>query len=106
MRGAQALAEEAEIIGAHRVFLVCGHTLNTQTDEIERVRKALGTKLVGVFDAGNTWFLSGNCQNGNRRVSYELHRSGDRITGTIREEEQRVRGGFDVLERLVINASR
>jgi maleylacetate reductase len=47
---AEALAEEAERLGAKRVFLVCSHTLNTQTDEIEKVRKALGSKLVGVFD--------------------------------------------------------
>jgi alcohol dehydrogenase class IV len=47
---AEALAEEAERLGARRVFLVCSHTLNTQTDEIEKVRKALGSKLVGVFD--------------------------------------------------------
>jgi maleylacetate reductase len=47
---AAALAEEAERIGAKRVFLVCSHTLNTQTREIEKVRKALGAKLVGVFD--------------------------------------------------------
>jgi alcohol dehydrogenase class IV len=48
---AEALAEEAETIGARRVFLVCSHTLNAQTDEIDRVRKALGAKLAGVFDA-------------------------------------------------------
>jgi alcohol dehydrogenase class IV len=47
---AAALAEEAERIGARRVFLVCSGTLNAQTDEIEKVRRALGSRLVGVFD--------------------------------------------------------
>jgi alcohol dehydrogenase class IV len=48
---AAALAEEAERIGAKRVFLVCSHSLNTKTDEIDKVRRALGAKLVGVFDS-------------------------------------------------------
>jgi alcohol dehydrogenase class IV len=47
---AEGVAEEAERIGAKRVFLVCSHTLNTKTDEIEKVRRALGAKLVGAFD--------------------------------------------------------
>jgi alcohol dehydrogenase class IV len=47
---AQALADEAATIGAQRVFLVCSNTLNNKTDEIDKVRRALGAKLVGVFD--------------------------------------------------------
>ncbi len=47
---AEALAEEAEQIGARRVFLVASHTLNTKTDEIDKIRARLGKKLVGVFD--------------------------------------------------------
>ena len=47
---AQALADEAETIGAKRVFLVCSNTLNNKTDEIDKVRRALGARLVGVFD--------------------------------------------------------
>jgi alcohol dehydrogenase class IV len=47
---AQALADEAATIGAKRVFLVCSNTLNNKTDEIDKVRHALGAKLVGVFD--------------------------------------------------------
>ncbi len=47
---AQALADEAATIGAQRVFLVCSNTLNHKTDEIEKVRRALGARLVGVFD--------------------------------------------------------
>ena len=47
---AQALADEAATIGAQRIFLVCSNTLNHKTDEIDKVRRALGAKLVGVFD--------------------------------------------------------
>src|SRR5512134_2096714 len=47
---ATALAEEAERLGARRVYLVASNTLNHKTDEIEKVRRALGAKLVGVFD--------------------------------------------------------
>lgn len=47
---AEVLMEEAERLGAHRVFLVCSNTLNTKTDEIDKVRQALGPRLVGVFD--------------------------------------------------------
>jgi alcohol dehydrogenase class IV len=47
----EAVAQEAETIGAKRVFIVCSHSLNTKTDVIEKVRKALGSKLVGVFDS-------------------------------------------------------
>ncbi len=47
---AQALADEAATIGAQRIFLVCSNTLNNKTDEIDKVRRALGARLVGVFD--------------------------------------------------------
>ncbi|MGJ5132363.1 iron-containing alcohol dehydrogenase [Bradyrhizobium sp. HKCCYLRH1030] len=46
----QALAEEAERLDAHRVFLIASHTLNTKTDEIEKIRKALGSRYAGTFD--------------------------------------------------------
>lgn len=46
----QALAEEAERLNAHRVFLIASHTLNTKTDEIEKIRKALGSRYAGTFD--------------------------------------------------------
>ena len=38
-------------MGAQRVFLMVSGTLNRTTDEIEKVRRALGNKCVGVFDA-------------------------------------------------------
>ena len=37
-------------LGASRVFLVVSRTLNTQTQEIAKLREALGERLAGVFD--------------------------------------------------------
>ncbi len=48
---AEAAAQEADLLGAKRVFVVCSGTLNSQTDEIARVREALGARFVGLFDA-------------------------------------------------------
>lgn len=47
---AQAVVEEAERLKASRVFLVVSRTLNTTTDEIEKVRAALGERYAGAFD--------------------------------------------------------
>jgi len=47
---AEAVAEQVARLGAQRVFLMVSGTLNRTTDEIERVRRALGNKCVGVFD--------------------------------------------------------
>jgi maleylacetate reductase len=47
---AEALREEAERLGARRVFLIASRTLNTKTDEIEKIRKSLGDRYAGTFD--------------------------------------------------------
>ncbi|HZM48357.1 MAG TPA: iron-containing alcohol dehydrogenase [Burkholderiales bacterium] len=47
---AQALAAEAERIGARRVFLVVSGTMNRATDEVEKVRAALGDRYAGTYD--------------------------------------------------------
>jgi maleylacetate reductase len=47
---AEALREEAERLGARRVFLIASRTLNTSTDEIEKIRNALGERHAGTFD--------------------------------------------------------
>ena len=47
---AEAIALEAERLGAERVFLLISGTLNKTTDEIERVRKALGRRYAAEFD--------------------------------------------------------
>ncbi len=47
---AEAAAELVERYGARRVFLMVSGTLNRETDEIEKLRRALGDKCVGTFD--------------------------------------------------------
>jgi len=47
---AEAAAAQAERLGAARVFLMVSNSLNRNTDEIEKVRRALGNRCVGTFD--------------------------------------------------------
>ena len=47
---ADAVAELAEQLGATRIFLMVSGTLNRETDEIEKLRRALGNKCVATFD--------------------------------------------------------
>src|SRR5437588_3435345 len=47
---AEAVAEEARRCEAERVFLMVSGTLNRATDEIAKVRRALGNRCAGVFD--------------------------------------------------------
>ena len=47
---AEALREEAERLDAKRVYLIVSRTLNTTTDEIENIRKALGDRHAETFD--------------------------------------------------------
>ncbi|WP_027583059.1 iron-containing alcohol dehydrogenase [Bradyrhizobium sp. Ai1a-2] len=47
---AEALREEAERLGAKRVYLIVSRTLNSTTDEIEKIRKALGDRYAATFD--------------------------------------------------------
>ncbi len=48
---AEALAEEVERLGARRVFLVSSHTLRHRTDEVAKLERALGARLVGCYDS-------------------------------------------------------
>ena len=41
---ADSLKDEAVRLDAKRVFLIVSRTLNTKTDEIEKIRRALGDK--------------------------------------------------------------
>ena len=50
VRAADAVAEQATRLGAERVFLMVSGTLKRTTDEIERIRLALGNRCAGVFD--------------------------------------------------------
>ena len=47
---ASALAAEVERIDAKRVFLVVSGTMNRTTDEVEKVRAALGSRYAGTYD--------------------------------------------------------
>lgn len=47
---AEALREEAERLDARRVYLIASRTLNTTTDEIEKIRQALGDRHAATFD--------------------------------------------------------
>src|SRR5262245_18882778 len=47
---AEAILAEAERLGARRVFVLSGRTLNIQTDEVAKVRAALGDRFAGIFD--------------------------------------------------------
>jgi maleylacetate reductase len=42
--------EEADRLQASRAFLIVSHTLNTTTDEIERIQRRLGERHAGTFD--------------------------------------------------------
>lgn len=47
---AQAVVEQAERLGAQRVFIVSSKTLSRETEEINHLRQALGSRYVGLFD--------------------------------------------------------
>ncbi len=47
---AQALAAEAERLGATHVFLVVRGTMNRTTDEVQKIRAALGARYAGTYD--------------------------------------------------------
>jgi maleylacetate reductase len=47
---AATIVAEAERLGATRVFLLTGRTLNRSTDEVDKMRRALGPRFAGVCD--------------------------------------------------------
>ena len=47
---AEVVAEEARRREAERVFVVASGTLNRTTDEVAKVRRALGNRFAGLFD--------------------------------------------------------
>jgi maleylacetate reductase len=48
---AEAIVAQMDRLGASRAFLMVSGTLNRQTGEIEKIRKALGPRCVATFDA-------------------------------------------------------
>jgi len=47
---ADAIAQVAQRVDARRVFLMVSGTLNRETEEIDKVRRALGECCAGTFD--------------------------------------------------------
>jgi maleylacetate reductase len=47
----EAIIEQMDRLGTSRAFLMVSGTLNRQTDEIEKIRRAMGSRCVGTFDA-------------------------------------------------------
>ncbi len=47
---AEVVVEEADRLGAKRVFILSGGTLNRKTDEVKKVAAALGDRYAGVHD--------------------------------------------------------
>jgi maleylacetate reductase len=47
----EAIVEQMDRLGSDRALLMVSGTLNRNTDEIEKVRHALGARCVGTFDA-------------------------------------------------------
>src|SRR5258708_980553 len=48
---AEAIVAQMDRLGAARAFLMVSGTLNRQTGEIQKIRKALGSRCVATFDA-------------------------------------------------------
>jgi maleylacetate reductase len=48
---AEAVVAQLDRLGAARAFLMVSGTLNRESDEIEKIRKALGSRCVATFDA-------------------------------------------------------
>jgi maleylacetate reductase len=47
----EAVVEQMDRLGANRAFLMVSGTLNRETDEIEKIRRALGPRYAATFDA-------------------------------------------------------
>jgi maleylacetate reductase len=47
----EAIVEQMNRLGTQRAFLMVSGTLNRETDEIETIRRALGPRCAGTFDA-------------------------------------------------------
>ena len=47
---AETIAAQVDRLGKTRVFLMVSNSLNRKTDEIDKVRRALGRRCAGSFD--------------------------------------------------------
>src|SRR5882724_3522687 len=48
---ADAIVEQLDRLGAKRAFLMVSGTLHRETDEIAKIRQAMGPRCAGIFDA-------------------------------------------------------
>ena len=46
----EMVAEEARRLGAERAFVMASGTLNRTTDEVAKIRRALGNRIAALFD--------------------------------------------------------
>ena len=74
-RAAEAVKAEAIRLGAERVFLLVSRTLNKETDEVEKLRRALGNVYCGTHDdmpAHSPREAVVNCANAMRNAKADL----------------------------------
>ena len=74
-RAAEAVKAEAIRLGAERVFLLVSRTLNKETDEVEKLRRALGNVYCGTHDdmpAHSPREAVINCANAMRDAKADL----------------------------------
>jgi len=111
---AQSVAELVKAHGAERVFLMVSGTLNRETDEVEKVRLALGNKCVGTFDrmpahSPRSAIIAATTQAREARADLIVTLGGGSITDGAKavqlclsndvrtvEDMDRIRGGVDL----------
>ena len=111
---AQSVAELVAACGAARVFLMVSGTLNRETDEVEKVRLALGNKCVGTFDrmpahSPRSAIIAATTQAREARADLIVTLGGGSITDGAKavqlclsndvrtvEDMDRIRGGVDL----------
>ena len=62
----EVIVEQMDRLGASRAFLMVSGTLNRETDVIENIRRALGPRCVGTFDAMPAAYAARGRDRGHR----------------------------------------
>ena len=76
---ADTLAEEVRRLDAKRIFLMVSGTLNRTTDEVAKVRRALGDRFAGIFD----WMPPHTPRNAVIEAAAAARGAGADLIGTI-----------------------
>jgi len=110
----QSVAALVESYGAERVFVMASGTLNRETDEVEKVRRALGNKCVGTFasmpaHSPRSAVIAATAQARDAKADLIVTVGGGSITDGAKavqlclandvrgvEEMDRIRGGADI----------